>query len=162
MLSLSEGLEDALHGLLIFLLGLFLSDVISRWSNLTYSCLGGLTDAVHGQAVLAASLLPKCVEAQETLTRWGALSVALLFEATRGSTASEVAAKFLGVGLLSPDEAHTLLNPFVGGDQGDNAAANALVAAGPSPDPRVPWTWAASLWGSDATFQVASIFAFES
>ena len=31
LVSLSEGLEDALHALIIFLLGLFINEVISRW-----------------------------------------------------------------------------------------------------------------------------------
>ena len=136
-----EGLEDALHGMIIFLLGLFLSEVVSRWWGLYFDCVGGLADAVDGASVLAASLLddgaapeetPSAEPAKATVARWGALSYALLFEGARGSAARECVSNLSARGLLTTGEANALIAA-----SGDGEA-----------DARVPWVWMARMWSA--------------
>ena len=136
-----EGLEDALHGMIIFLLGLFLSEVISRWWSLIFDCVGGLADAVDGASVLAASLLddgaapeerPTAEPAKATVARWGALSYALVFEGARGAAARDCVPKLSARGLLTTGEANALVAA-----SGDGEA-----------DARVPWVWMARMWSA--------------
>jgi len=136
LVGLSEGLEDALHALIIFLLGLFLSEVIARWWALVFDCLGGLTDACHGTVVLSMALLPRDAQAHRRLARWGTLSVALLFEQARKVCASESVPRLLARGLLTPEEAELLVT--------------AELANRPL-DPRIPWVWISQFWADPST-----------
>lgn len=145
LVSLSEGLEDALHALIIFLLGLFLSEVVSRWWALNFDCLGGLADAVDGTALLAASLLPNDTAAQATLVRWGRLSFSLLFEQAQGIPAVEGARRAVAKGLATPDEAAALVAAV--------AASGSYSIASSPVDARQPWVWCARLWAAQGTLE---------
>ena len=136
LVSLSEGLEDALHAMIIFLLGLFLSEVVSRWWALNFDCLGGLADAIDGTALLGASLLPGDATSQARLVRWGRLSYSLLFDQAQGVPAAEGARHAVAKGLATPEEA-TALAAAVAASGADSSTAI---------DARQPWVWCARLW----------------
>jgi hypothetical protein len=124
--------------MIIFLLGLFLSEVVSRWWALNFDCLGGLADAIDGTALLASSLLPGDLTSQALFVRWGRLSYSLLFDQAQGIPAAEGARRAVAKGLATPDEA-TALNAAVAASGADSGSSTAI-------DARQPWVWCAQLW----------------
>ena len=134
-----EGLEDALHGMIIFLLGFFLSEVISRWWSLIFDCVGGLADAVGGASVLAASLLDDGAAPEETPSaepaegdgrEVGRAELRASSLSSRAAAARDCVPKLSARGLLTTGEANALVAA-----SGDGEA-----------DARVPWVWMARMW----------------
>jgi len=121
MLADFESLEDALHTLIVFLLGLFLAEVISRWHAMFVNCQGGLVAAIDDVNILGKVYYPDDQEVNDNVLRWCLASHALLFMMAQDRDPSEVS-ELVDRGLLT------------------KAEADQMVALGTN-DARLPWTW---------------------
>ena len=121
MLADFESLEDALHTLIVFLLGLFLAEVISRWHAMFVSCQGSLVAAIDDVNILGKVYFPNDQEVNDNVLRWCLASHALLFMMAQDRDPSEVG-ELVDRGLLT------------------RAEADKMVALGTN-DARLPWTW---------------------
>ena len=104
ILSDFEGLEDALHALITFLLGLFVAEVISRWNNMYMNCQGGLTSAIDDVCILAAVCYRDDPAVSANVTRWCLASHALLFMMGQDKDPPTAIAELSSRGLLTDEE----------------------------------------------------------
>lgn len=117
-----EGLEDAMHSMIIFLLGLFLAEVIGGWKSMLVDDEGGLTGAIDEVCLLTATHFPGDVELQARVLRWGLLSHALLFANAQGRGADDALDELFRRDLVTLAERKSLLEAR-------------------SVDARLPWAW---------------------
>ena len=117
-----EGLEDAIHAMIIFLLGLFLAEVIGGWKAMLVDDEGGLTGAIDEVCLLTAAHFPGDAELQARVLRWGLLSHALLFANAQNRGAGSALDELSRRDLVTPAE------------------RNSFLEAG-SVDARLPWAW---------------------
>ena len=130
LLSGFESLEDAMHQMIIFLLGFFLAEVIGGWKAMLCDDEGGLTAAIDDVCLLTATHFPEEHDLQQRVLRWGLLSHALLFSMAQGKGVADLD-ELVARGLLTADE-------------------QARLRSSNTNDARVPWAWMMSAFRARA------------
>ena len=127
-MSYFEHLEDALHALITFLLGLFLSTVYGRWSGLFAGPYGALWGSINGISFYGNQYLKGPNKSKILLQnlRWGLLSHALVFKDGSGAAGSGLT-DLLTRKLCTPEEA-ALMEKI---EQRCPGASRA----------KIPWSW---------------------
>jgi len=123
-----EHLEDALHALIIFFLGFFVSNVYGRWFSLFSGPYGAIWGAINGCAIYGNQYIKGPDKTKIILQnlRWGLLSHALLFKDASGENDMD---DLLARKLCTPKEKQII----------EDACKNIPGAS----RPKIPWKWVA-------------------